>query len=114
MQNTTLDPKKIRYAIIKHRGDPKHATRDDGVEVYRSEKIFVKENNEFVPCAQYDNHFVYEDKRPWHWAHMCTCGSPAVIVGTNVYKKDASPTASGKLFVCFHHANNGKHADGSS
>jgi hypothetical protein len=45
---------------------------------------------------------------------MCACGGAAVIVGSNAYKKDASATDTGKMLVCYTHANTGRHADNST
>jgi hypothetical protein len=117
-------------AIIHHRNSPNSAVTADKKEVRREDKIWYAEYDDegypitgrFIMCAPYDNHFVYEDPMwkiiPGRWAHMCTCGSTAVIVGYNAYKKDASPstegTTKGEMFVCYYHAQFGKHADGST
>jgi hypothetical protein len=100
--------------IIRHAGDPTEAVTLNGIHVFREEKIFVLEMKAFIPCAMYGNHFIYDsgEKKKGTSPYMCTCGSIAVIVGSNVYEKDAS--AAGAMFVCHHHASFGKHADGSS
>lgn len=100
--------------IIKHYGQPVEAITLNKIHVKREEKIFVPEMAYFVPCAQYDNHFVYDshEKKRGTSPYMCTCGSIAVIIGSNVYEKDNSPI--GVMFVCHCHASFGRHADGSS
>ena len=112
---------KISFSIIKHYLSPNEGITVDGKKVFRKDKVFVKEWGRFVVCAPYDNHFIYldESNKMGRWFAMCTCGSPAVVVGANVYKKDASPTSGsgirpGEMLVCLHHAQYGKHADGSS
>lgn len=113
----------IKFAIIQHRGDLMSATTADGVKVHRQENIFF-EGHGFIKCASYDNHFVFDDpmskKIKGRWTPMCSCGSPAVIVGYNAYIKDATPTnrnessIPGELIVCYMHVMSGKHADGST
>jgi hypothetical protein len=100
--------------IIHHLNTPKEAVDLNGVHVHREEKIFVLELKGFVPTAPYDQHFIFDSgsKVKGQSPFLCTCGSIAVVVGSNVYLKDASP--AGMLFVCWHHATYGKHADGSS
>lgn len=118
-----INPKEIRFAIIKHFNSPNSATTLDGYTVRRQDKIFIKWLKRFVVCAPYDNHFIYIDplfeKRDGRWFAMCTCGSPAVIAGYNAYRKDASPTSGdgivpGEMLVCYFHSNTGRHSDGST
>lgn len=114
---------KINFTIIKHRGDLTSATTADGEKVYRKDKIYF-EGHGFIKCASYDNHFVFDDpmaqKKKGRWTPMCSCGSPAVIVGYNAYIKDSSPTTRdessipGELIVCYLHVTTGKHVDGSN
>jgi hypothetical protein len=116
-------PPKFSFTILKHRGDLDHAETVEGKKVHRQEKIWFYDHG-WVRCAPYDNHFIYDDpmagKIIGRWTPMCTCGSPAVIVGYNVYKDQASPstkkesTVPGEMLVCFNHAQFGKHSDGSS
>lgn len=117
-----MEAPKFSFSIIKHKGDLDHAETADGYKVHRQEKIFFKEHG-YVKCAPYDNHFIYDDpmanKIIGRWTPMCSCGSPAGIIGYNAYKSDASPTTRkessvpGELLVCLAHAQYGKHADGS-
>lgn len=117
------DLPKFNFAIIKHRGDLDNATTADGYKVHRQDKLFF-EGHGWVKCAPMDNHFVYDDpafkKKRGRWSPMCTCGSPAGIVGYNAYVDNASPTGKfdssvpGEMIICLHHAQYGKHADGSS
>jgi len=98
-----MTDQKYSFAIIKQFGSPDEATTLDGHKVTRQEELFIHEYGTFVKCAQYDDHFIYEDpefsKKVGRWLHMCTCGSPGIIVGYNAYKKDASKY-SGGLLVC--------------
>lgn len=109
-------PKGVK--IIKQAGTPVSATTLDGKIVERLDKIFLPAFGKSVACAPYDNHFVYHRRDIKGWALYCTCGGPAVIVGYNAYKNDASPSTEGdvmgELLVCYFHAANGKHADGST
>lgn len=97
------------FNIIHHSGFPMEATTIDGIKVFREDEIFVPEWQETVRCAQYDDHFVYEE--PTHgygkWSYMCTCGSPAVIVERAAYRHDSALT--GKLLICYFHRIFGKH-----
>ena len=101
------------FNILHHR-DANHGTSPLGFEVYRKQSIFVPEKKRFIPCAQYDNHFIYEIPAKYKNtpAFMCSCGAMGVIAGMSAYKNDASP--SGLMLLCYHHSNFGKHADGSS
>lgn len=112
----TTDFKDLSFSIVHHRGSPNEATTLSGDKVFRTEKIFFLEMARFVACAPYDNHFVYDNpsKKSGMWTPMCTCGSPAVIVGYNAYKQDASPSENGEMIVCLSHAQTGKHADGTN
>jgi hypothetical protein len=106
---------KHSFAIIKHRGSNFEATTLDGHKVKRQEKIWIPDYNNYINCAPYDDHFIFEDpekNKIGRWMHMCTCGSPAVVVGYNVYKADASN--SGALMVCWLHASTGLHGTGGS
>lgn len=114
---------KQPFNIIRVAGIPQEATTSDGHKIHRSDKIFVPDFFRFVVCAPYDNHFLYEDPEfkkgtIGRWFAMCTCGSTAVVVGHNAYKEDSSPTSgsgirTGEMLVCYHHAQYGKHADGT-
>ena len=118
-----MEAPKFNFAIIKHRGDLNHAETVDGYKVHRKEKIYFKEHG-YVKCAPYNNHFLYDDpmanKIIGRWTPMCSCGSPAAIIGYNAYAGDASPTTRkestvpGELLVCLAHAQYGKHSDGST
>ena len=122
MTNIVRETANKNIKTIHHLGDVTKAEIAYGKKRYnieRQEKVFVVDPNmhtaEWVTCAPYDNHFVYLlPPNIEGWFAMCTCGGPAVIVGYNAYKKDASPTDTGKMLLCYHHANSGKHADGSS
>ena len=115
--------KDVSFSVIRQHNSANKAETLDGFIVHRKEQIFFNEVNSprLVKCSPYDNHFIYEDPsgKINRWNEMCTCGSFAVIVGYNVYKKDASPTtraessAPGEMFICWSHATTGRHAEGS-
>jgi hypothetical protein len=98
----------MAFNIIRHAGQLDEA-EVDGVKVYRKETIWIQEWNNFVKCASYDNHFLFETPKatPRSPVHQCTCGSIAVVVGLSGYVWDASP--QGKLLVCLFHATYGHH-----
>jgi hypothetical protein len=100
--------------IIHHLNTPQEAIDLNGIHVHREEKIYVQELNYFVPTALYDNHFIYDSHstKKGTSPFMCTCGSIAVVIGSNVYEKDQSP--GGVLFVCHCHASMGRHSDGTT
>jgi len=110
--------------VIRVYGDLGKAETADGVIVYRKESLWMGKQYGLVRCAPMDNHFIFEDpnfsKYIGRWTPMCSCGSPAGVVGYNVYKGDMSPTNRsesthpGMLIVCLAHAQFGHHADGSS
>jgi len=126
MTNTTQ-----KFNIIKQRGSPHEAVLHTGEKVCRQEKLFVQNFNVggqvftgFIPCLDYRNHFIYEtpinESYAGYPAHMCTCGSFAVIAPTDSFRKDTSQP--GLAFVCYHHhiavseetgKKIDKHADGS-
>lgn len=110
--------------VVRQVGSKNEATLYVGkkpYKVYRQDRLFFPEHG-LVKCAEYDNHFLFDNpsKAIGQWSPVCTCGSPAGIVGYNAYKQDASPTTSmestvpGELVVCLSHAQTGRHADGAS
>lgn len=105
--------------ILKNWGNLKSAQtwkdeHGNSKTVRRVEKIWIEDYSGFVPCAPYDNHFIFEnpDKRKGTYSFLCTCGSNAIVVGSNVYAGNASP--AGLMFVCQAHSTHGKHLDKSS
>jgi hypothetical protein len=84
----------FRFNIIKHRGDPQTAETLSGHTVKKESHVYLKSpyDNKVISlrCADYHGeHFVYIN--PMYekdgsdglgqWFAMCTCGSPAVIIG---------------------------------
>lgn len=104
---------KKTFNIIRHRGQLNTAQVINKT-VERQEQIFIPEYEGFIPCASYDDEFIFEN--PYQQEHspvyQCTCGSVAVIVGPSGYVWDASP--QGKMLVCLSHATYGVHAVGGS
>lgn len=112
-----LQKKDVGFSIIHHFGSPNEAYTLDNLKVERQEYLYAGITYGMVRCAPYDDHFIYNDPykvRPGidapRWLAMCTCGSPAVIVGTKVYGIYASP--EGYLLVCMAHMTNGVHQTG--
>lgn len=115
---------QLNFAVIRVRNTPNEATLSDGSKIYRNpeNKFFIASLGRPVKAMDYDNHFIALDptNEKGRWFAMCSCGSPAVIVGYNVYKEGASAGNSedgmmpGEMLVCYMHSLNGKHADGSS
>lgn len=121
-------PTYNRFAIIHHRNSPNSAVTLDGKEVRREDKLWYSETDDkgyiltgrYIMCAPYDDHFIYADPM-FHqiigrWKYMCTCGSPAVIVGYDVYKDMASyateGSIKGEMLICKYHFENGVHQTG--
>ena len=107
--------------VVRNVGDLDEATTLDGLPVRRVDKIDCSGYG-LVPVAQYSAHFVYEDpsRKLGRWVHMCTCGSPAVIVSYNSPIKTlmSKPSDSDFVLVCLQHTTTrgndgrGKHSDG--
>lgn len=97
--------------IVRSVGDL-NSVLADGKLFHRRDKIDIPSMGNIL-CAPYDNQFIFRDIRKMGWTLFCSCGSPAVVVGYDAYKRDASKN-SGELIVCYTHSRNNKHADGSS
>lgn len=106
------------FNIIMRRGDPDRATTLSGHEVQKQNWVYFRGHDdeyETVKCADYHNeHFVYIDpvyneidprKQDYHgWFAMCTCGSPAVLVGKGIGRLGAGPfDPNEKMLVCMKH-----------
>ena len=139
---TTLPKGGARVNIIRQRGSPTEVTLASGHTVEKQEYVYFlmpkedkREPDEWrmVKCSDYHGeHFLYLDPlyllaaRPTdpnksetgrgHWFAMCTCGSPAVIVGPEEAAKEDSDCPE-QLLVCIYYHNTlldegwGKHAD---
>lgn len=119
---------KLRTQQIRSHNTPKKATLGERVKlVPMPDKLYYDETrNIYIQCAPYDNHFIgmnpdfVQGRKAWF--ALCSCGGIAVVVGYDVYRKDASPSgvsgvkeiAKGEMIVCYAHALTGKHGDGSS
>ena len=104
---------KKTFNVIRYRGTPTKA-KYMNKWVERQEQILIPEYGGFIPCAPYDDHFIFENpyKEEHTAAYLCTCGGVAVVVGRSGYLLDASP--QGKMFVCLIHAQTGLHATGGT
>ena len=107
--------------VIRHHGDLNKAWTADGKEVYRQDTLWFPEWQMYpIKCCPYSVHFIFDDpiKKVGHWTPMCSCGSPAGIVGYGIYTKLMSPTITGEMIVCLTHmktfeaTGKGIHADG--
>ncbi len=94
----------MTFEIIHHRGQVQKAETAQGTTVEREEYLFVSEWGQFIQCAPYEEHFVFEDpdKAIGGSAFLCTCGSVAVVINP---ERD-----SGRMFVCLLHASHGAHS----
>lgn len=92
----------MSFDIITNKGRVMQATVGRWV-VKRTKSLFTEEYG-ITQCADYWEHFIYEnpDKTPGRSSFMCTCGSTAVIA--NPYH------TKNKQFVCMNHASYGHHA----
>lgn len=119
--NGKSSPKFNVVKVVRQIGERNEATLEDGTKVYRLDRLYF-EGHGLVLCADYTQHFVFDhkSKKVGGWTPVCSCGSPAGIVGYNAYKQDASPTTAlestipGELVVCLSMAQTGRHADGST
>ncbi len=147
MKNPTLPRGGARRNNIRQRGSPTKVTLESGHQVEKQEYVYFPMPDDqddvvskspvqwrMVKTSDYHGeHFLYLDPKYLgtpapsdpnspsqglgHWFAMCTCGSPAVIVGP----KDAALEDSDcpeQLLVCIYYHNTliedgraGKHAD---
>jgi len=94
----------MTFGVIQHRGQVRKAETAKGATVEREEYLFVPEWGQFIQCAPYDEHFIYQDPDGpiGGSAFLCTCGSAAVVINP---ERD-----SGRMFVCLMHATYGAHS----
>jgi len=100
--------------IIKSYNTLKKVTLYDGTVIYndRMDKMFVPEYGAFIKKVEYGNHFIFEvPKHIKGTSWMCSCGSPAVMVGAKAYGHLSSYKDA--MIVCQNHTTYNKHADGS-
>lgn len=89
----------MSFNITHQHGEIKKVTLANGTIVYRPEHIFIKEWGTLHKCADYSDHFVFEnpDMRKGTPGLLCTCGSVAVIV----------PASPDGIVVCLFDLENG-------
>lgn len=99
------------FNIVRQRGDPKSAVLQSGHRVVKEDYVFFKDDQgqwQRIKCSDYHgSHFVYcdplfndDEKGKGHWAFMCTCGSPAVMVGPSEAELEETD-AKERLLVCY-------------
>lgn len=99
--------------IIRSHNDPKKAVTLAGIEVRREERIFLPSYQGWFPVLQTSMHFCFRDaSMPRGTTLFCTCGSPAIIVGYDAYKKHSSYLGN-EVISCHSFIQYGQHADGS-
>lgn len=115
------DYKPTKFHIIRYAGQRDEATTSDGIKVYRKDKVWVADmergTGRFIACAPDDTNFIFVDpnwtKVVGRWFAYCSCGSPAVIVGSNAYKQYGSysteGTIKGELLICKEFLETAKH-----
>jgi hypothetical protein len=112
----TKDKAVHSFNIIKVR-TPTKVTLANGMTFHKQEdqKFWIPELGGFIHAAPYDNHFIFEipdtPKTKGIPSYMCSCGSFAVIPGSNAYAHLGSP--EGMMLVCHYHTTYNLHADGS-
>ena len=103
-----------RFNIIRTR-NPKHVVLANGMTIRKQEdqKFWIPEYQGFVPAAPYGNHFIFEIPKEIKnvSTYMCSCGSPAIAVGSTAYAHLGS--AEGLMLVCMMHTDYNRHSDGS-
>lgn len=94
----------MTFGIIHHRGQVRKAQTPQGKIVEREEHLFVPEWGQFVQCAPYEEHFIYEDPEQTKGSssYLCTCGAAAVVINPE--------RQGGRMFVCMVHASYGAHS----
>jgi len=99
--------------IIRNHNDPNHATTLNGIPVQREKEIYLPSHNAIVPVLQTSMHFCFRDASlPRGTTLFCTCGSYAVVIGFEGYKKWTSWVAN-EVIACHHFIQYGSHSDGS-
>lgn len=100
--------------IIRSHGTPDKVTLFDGTIIRNDhrDKMFVPEYGVEIRKVEYGNHFIFEvPARIKGPAWLCSCGSPAVMVGAKAYSHLSSYEEA--MIVCQFHTTNNRHSDGS-
>lgn len=98
--------------VIHQYGRPYKAKTLSGKWVERQDQIYVPSHREVYPVLDYDTHFIYRDGENLGSTLLCTCGSPAGVIGYEGYKRFASYRGM-NVIACIYYTNHGHHADGS-
>lgn len=97
--------------VIHQYGRPHRARDVDGRVIERQEEIFF--NGQWYHPMDYDTHFVYRTDKIGSATLMCTCGSPAGVIGHREYSKYTSKYYGEGIIACLFYTNNNCHSDGS-
>lgn len=99
--------------IIRSHNDPKNAITLGGQHVERLGEIYLPSHHANIPVLQTSMHFCFRDPTvPRGTTLFCTCGSPAIVVGYEAYKRLNSHIGN-EVISCHHYIQYGVHADGS-
>ena len=99
--------------VIKHWNDPNNAITLRGVPVRREKEIFLRSHQATLPVLPTSMHFCFVDTTvPRGTTLFCTCGSPAIVVGYEAYKRYQSYMGS-EVIACHSFVQYGIHNDGS-
>jgi len=99
--------------LIRSHNDPKNAITLGGQHVHREDRIFLPSHNSNLPVLQTSMHFCFRDASvPRGTTLFCTCGSPAIVVGFEGYKKYQSFIGN-EVIACHYFIQYGVHSDGS-
>lgn len=99
--------------VIRNTGDPHRAKTLNGKDVERQKEIWIPSYHAYIPVLQTSMHFCYRDpSNPRGTTLFCTCGSAAVVVGFEAYRK-LNSFMGHEVMVCLYYIQYGVHSDGS-
>lgn len=100
-------------SVIKHWNDPNNAVTLNGIPVRREKSIWLDSYQTWLPVLPQSMHFCFRDMSvPRGTTLFCTCGSPAIVVGYEAYRKYNSYLGA-EVIACHHFIQYGQHSDGS-
>lgn len=101
--------------IIRNHNDPNSAVTLNGRRVERLKEIYLPSEayRRALPVLQTSMHFCFRDPDVARGTTLfCTCGSPAIIIGYDAYKKHSSYLGN-EVISCHSFIQYGVHSDGS-